>query len=126
MSDATRFLSGPCLLVVYTLASSLGLLLIKSGLGGNSSVSLSVFLGALSSLKFVIGFSLYVLSFAAWIGLLASMPLSTAYPLAIGLTMTCSTAGSALLLGERLGLAKLFGIACVIAAVVLFSIGGRR
>lgn len=121
MSAFVRFGSGPGLLVVYTLASSLGLLLIKSGLAGTAPMSLATFAAALTSARFVVGFCLYVLSFAAWIGVLAAMPLSTAYPLAIGLTMACSTIGARVLFGEALGWAKLGGMALVLGAVLLFT-----
>ena len=74
MSGLNRFVSGPYLLVAYTLASSLGLLLIKSGLAGTGSLSLPAFLQMRASPRFVVGFCLYVFSFVAWIGVLASMP----------------------------------------------------
>ncbi len=126
MSDLTRFTSGPVLLAAYTVASSLGLLMIKSGLAETTSLSLSALLQALASPTFVIGAVLYVFSFVAWIAVLAAMPLSTAYPLAMGLTLGCTSVGAAVLLGERLDAARLAGIACVFAAVVLFTIGSRR
>jgi multidrug transporter EmrE-like cation transporter len=121
----TRIVLGPYLLVAQTLASSCGLLLMKSGLTGDTLASAPL-LQPLTSARFLIGSSLYVLSFAAWIGVLASMPLSTAYPLAIGLTMTCSTFGAAVMLGEQLDTAKLAGVVCVFVAVVLFTVGSRR
>jgi len=126
MSDIARSISGPILMLVYTLASSLGLLLIKSFLAGAAPLSLSVIMQALASPAFVIGFSLYVFSFVAWIGLLASMPLSTAYLLAISLTMTCSSIGAAVWLGERIDINKLCGMALILCAVVLFSIERRH
>ncbi|HKM64066.1 MAG TPA: SMR family transporter [Acidisphaera sp.] len=126
MSGIARSIYGPCLMLVYTLASSMGVLLIKSFLTGAAPLSLSMMTQALVSPTFVIGFSLYVFSFAAWIGLLASMPLSTAYPLAIGLTMTCSSIGAAVWLGERIDLNKIFGMTLVFCAVVLFSLGSRN
>ena len=126
MSDLTRFTSGPALLAAYTVASSVGLLMIKSGLAETTSLSASALQQALASPIFVIGALLYVISFAAWIGVLAAMPLSIAYPLAMGLTLTCTSVGAAVLLGERPDAATLAGIVCVFAAVVLFSIGSRR
>jgi multidrug transporter EmrE-like cation transporter len=126
MTALPRLASGPYLLVGYALASSLGLLLIKSGLAGSGPLSLPSVMTAATSIRFLAGLSLYLLSFVAWIGVLSSMPLSTAYPLAIGLTMTGSTLGAAVLLGERFDLPKLCGIACVFAAVVLFTLGSRR
>ena len=126
MNGIARLGAGPYLLVVYAIASSLGLLLIKTGLAGTPSLSLATFVAALGSVRFVLGFALYVLSFVVWILVLASMPLSTAYPLAIGLTMAGSMLGAVFLLGERLDLAKLCGAALVLAAVVLFTLGSRR
>jgi multidrug transporter EmrE-like cation transporter len=127
MNRVFRFTTGPYLLFAYALTSSAGLLLIKSGfVRTGTTPSLATILQAFASPVFVIGFALYVFSFAVWIGVLASMPLSTAYPLAIGLTMSCSTFGAAAMLGERLDLAKLVGIALVFAAVLLFTIGTRR
>jgi multidrug transporter EmrE-like cation transporter len=126
MSNVARWISGPLLLAAYTLASSVGLVLIKSGLIGTASLSFPAFVKALSSPAFITGIFLYTFSFAAWIGVLASMPLSTAYPLAIGMTMASSTLGAAAFLGEWLGFAKLGGIAFVFAAVVLIAIGSKR
>jgi multidrug transporter EmrE-like cation transporter len=126
MNALARILPGPYLLVAQTLTSSCGLLLIKSGLTGDTLVSSAALLQLLTSARFLIGSSLYVFSFAAWIGVLASMPLSTAYPLAIGLTMTCSTVGAAVMLGEQLDTAKLAGVVCVFVAVILLTAGSRR
>jgi len=126
MSSFVRSIPGPWLMVAYTIASSLGLLLIKSFLATAAQPSLAAIPQALTSPAFVIGFSLYVFSFTTWIAVLASMPLSTAYPLAIGLTMACSSIGAAFWLGERIGLIKVAGMALIFLAVVLFSIGDRH
>ena len=126
MNAIARNVPGPCLLLLYTLASSCGLLLIKAGLAEGTLMSTPALLQPLASMRFLVGASLYAFSFAAWIGVLASMPLSTAYPLAIGLTMTCSTLGATITLGERLDVAKMAGVACVFVAVLLFTVGSRR
>lgn len=117
---------GGWLLFAYAVASTFGLLLIKSALTGASTVSFQQALAMTSSFRFLAGFSLYLCSFLAWIAVLACMPLSTAYPLAIGLTMTGSTVGAAMLLREPMDLPKLVGIALVGTAVMCFSIGGRH
>jgi multidrug transporter EmrE-like cation transporter len=126
MNALAWIVPGTYLLVAQALASSCGLLLMKSGLTGDPLVSSAASLQLLASARFLIGSSLYVFSFAAWIGVLASMPLSTAYPLAIGLTMTCSTLGATVMLGEQLDTAKLAGVVCVFLAVVLLTVGSRR
>ena len=117
---------GRWLLLVYAVSSTMGLLLIKSALAGGAGQSIQQALAMALSFRFIIGFSLYLCSFLAWIAVLACMPLSTAYPLAIGLTMAGSTLGAALLLREPIDLTKLLGIAFVGVAVVCLSSGGGR
>ena len=71
------------------------------------------------------GFVLYVISFVIWIKILARMPLSVAYPIAIGLTLAFSTAGAAVLLGERIGIVRIAGILLIFAGCVALSLERR-
>jgi multidrug transporter EmrE-like cation transporter len=77
------------------------------------------------TLLLVTGFTLYVVSFGVWIRILGRLPLSTAYPVAIGLTLAFSTAGAALLLDERLGTIKLTGMLLIFAGCVAVSLDSR-
>ena len=125
MNLPPQTVSGPLLLGFNAVAGTLGLLLIKSALP-HAPLPLMPFVQSLASVRFVAGFLLYGASFAAWVGVLALMPLSLAYPLAIGLTMGATTVAAAMLFGERIDTARLLGLACILVAVVLFNVGGRR
>ena len=72
-----------------------------------------------------VGLVLYVLSFGLWVSVLARMPLSTAFPLAIRLTLAFTTTGSALLLGERLGLLKLAGILLIFVGCAAVNLSDK-
>jgi len=113
------------LFAAYVTASSAGLLLLKRALvriraAGNHFLVLTPDTILLST-----GFVLYVVSFVIWIRILARMPLSIAYPIAIGLTLAFSTTGAALLLGERLGTVRIAGILLIFAGCVVLSLEKR-
>jgi multidrug transporter EmrE-like cation transporter len=113
------------LFAAYVTASSAGLLLLKRALvriraAGNHFLVLTPDTILLST-----GFVLYVVSFVIWIRILARMPLSIAYPIAIGLTLAFSTTGAALLLGERLGTLRIAGILLIFAGCVVLSLEKR-
>jgi multidrug transporter EmrE-like cation transporter len=118
------FLKNVLLLGAYTAASSIGLLLLKGSL---TRVRASGHMFTLSTdvILLGVGLLLYVLSFGLWVGVLARMPLSTAYPLAIGLTLAITTTGAWLLLGERLGVLKLAGILLICAGCAAVNLGDR-
>ena len=66
-----------------------------------------------------IGMLLYISSFAIWMFILSRSPLSTAYPVAIGLTLVFTTLVSAFLLHETITMAQLLGIGLVLAGIIL-------
>ena len=109
----------------YVATSSTGLLLLKGSLNG--LLAAGAFSLALSgdTVLLAVGLVLYVLSFGLWVGVLARLPLSTAFPLAIGLTLAFTTIGSALILGERLGLLKLAGILIIFVGCAAINLSGR-
>jgi multidrug transporter EmrE-like cation transporter len=110
------------LFTVYVAASSVGLLMLKQslhriGAAGGTMLALSP-----DTLMLAAGFGLYMLSFVVWMRILARMPLSTAYPIAIGLTLACSTTGAAVLLGERFGALKIAGIVLIFVGCVALTL----
>ena len=113
------------LVAAYVATSSTGLILLKGSLsniraGRGMALTLSE-----DAVLLAAGLLLYLLSFGLWVGVLARMPLSTAFPLAIGLTMAFTTTGAALFLDERLGLLKLAGVLLVFAGCAALSLGDR-
>lgn len=114
------------LFAAYVAASSLGLLLIKEAAGHLSLTHISAALlreagtGALLS-----GALLYGASFLLWICILSRVPLATAYPLAIGLTLLFTTLGAVFILGERPTIATIVGGAVVFVGVTMTIIGQK-
>jgi len=113
------------LFALYVAASSIGLLLIKGALGRLGAAGNGFLTSSPDLFWLVGGFGLYVISFVLWIRILARLPLSTAYPIAIGLTLACSTTGAVLILGERLGALKLMGIFLIFAGCLALSVESR-
>jgi multidrug transporter EmrE-like cation transporter len=105
----------------YVSASSIGLFILKSSLAQLDFSSLRTLIHSPATAQVLTGACFYIFSFGIWLYLLAQLPLSIAYPIAIGLTATCTTAGSIIFLDEHLSVLKLIGIAMVSAGAVLLS-----
>lgn len=98
------------LILGYTVISVAGMAMIKDA---ESPISV----------KFGIGFGLYVLGFFIWIGIiLRMMPLSQAFPLAAGSLILGTQIAGWMFLGDRLSAAHMGGIALILAGVVLVGI----
>jgi len=109
------------LFAAYTVASVVGLLLLKHSLPlvrMDWQTGLS-FNAALVWLAF--GACLYISSFAVWVIILARHELSSAYPTAIGLTLVFSSLGAALLLNESLTAARIVGIGLIFLGILLVT-----
>jgi multidrug transporter EmrE-like cation transporter len=113
------------LFAIYTIASTVGLVVVKSTLPKLQLVALPGSLLTSASLQFAGGFVLYVMSFAVWIVILARFPLSVAYPIAIGLTMAGSAMAAVVVLDEAFGALKLFGFILIFGGTVMLSLADR-
>ena len=109
------------LFAAYTVASVVGLLLIKHALPlVHIDWQLGVSIDA-PMLLLALGACLYVSSFAVWLIILARHELSSAYPTAIGLTLAFSTLGAAVLLNESLNALRLLGIGLIFLGILLVT-----
>lgn len=72
------------------------------------------------------GASAYALSFGLWLFISTRAPLSVAYPVAVGVTMTLTVAAGALVFGERPMKVQLLGCALVLLGIGMLSSGLRR
>jgi multidrug transporter EmrE-like cation transporter len=113
------------LFIAYVATSSFGLLLLKRSLSRIRAADAAILTLSPDTLLLAAGFVLYVVSFGLWMRILARLPLSTAYPIAIGLTLACSTAGAVLLLNERLGALKLAGMVMILAGCIALSLDSK-
>ena len=110
---------------IYAIASTIGLVVVKSTLPTLQLVPLPGSLLTSAFLQFTCGFVLYVMSFGVWIVILARFPLSMAYPVAIGLTMAGSAVAAIVVLNEAFGALKLFGFILIFGGTVMLSVADR-
>jgi multidrug transporter EmrE-like cation transporter len=109
------------LFTVYVITSSTGLLLFKHhwpnlahALSRGNALGQSI-VGPLA------GVVLYATSFLLWLAIVSRMPLTIAYPIAIGLSLVAVMLGAAYWLGEALNATHIAGALLVFAGVVLLT-----
>lgn len=103
--------------------SVVGLLLVKAFIPAAKDAWRTGSYLAPALLLLMAGLTLYVASFVTWIGVLARLELSIAYPIAIGLTLIFSTLGAIYFLGESVSLLRVAGICLIMAGIVLVTRG---
>lgn len=106
-------------------------LLIRAGIdaaGGFAAASAGEAIAALARLfaqvRFVAGFALYFLASVVWFRVVATEPLSLAYPILVSCTFVLVTAGAVVLFGEPVGPRQVIGLAVILAGIVLVSSSG--
>ncbi len=117
------------LLVLLTAALTMAAnLLLRAGIidaGGFSAASVGGIVHALVKLflepRFSVGFVLYFLASVVWFRVVATEPLSLAYPVLVSCTFTLVTAGAVVFFGEALTRRQLVGLAVILAGIVLAS-----
>lgn len=103
---------------LYGLSSAAAVLLLKLAMA--RGIGLANWRSA-AGLLFATGATLYATSFILWLRLLSRLPLSTAYPAAIGLTLVMSLILSVVYLQERLTPVRLTGVALVFVGTFLLA-----
>lgn len=111
----------PILFAVYTVASVAGLLLLKAHMAAAVQAIRDGIVVRIDVVLVVVGAGLYVLSFLVWLVILSRLELSVAYPIAIGLTLVCSTIAATVLLGEAISPTRAAGIGIVFLGVWLIT-----
>ena len=74
---------------------------------------------------FAIGFFAYILASVVWFRVVATEPLSVAYPILVSLTFTMVTAGAVLFFQESLSTQKIVGIVTILAGIAIISFEKR-
>lgn len=117
-------------LLVYTALATSGLVLLKRGLPSDVSLfplsadSASQFLQRSLNVRFIIGFVFYAASFALSLVVMAALPINRGYPLLVAVSYVGAIVAGFLVLGERVTLVSLAGIALI--GVGIFLIGAPR
>jgi multidrug transporter EmrE-like cation transporter len=70
---------------------------------------------------FAIGFVIYFLGSVVWFRVVATEPLSVAYPVLVSLTFSLVTAGAVILFHEALSVRKVLGLIVILAGIVVIS-----
>jgi multidrug transporter EmrE-like cation transporter len=99
----------------------LGLVLLRANLATAATLVRAGELTRGPVLLAVVGALSYAASFVLWLVVLAKVPLSVAYPVAVGVTIAVSTLFAWLLLREPMSLRLLLGLVLIVAGVTLVS-----
>jgi multidrug transporter EmrE-like cation transporter len=91
------------------------------GLGGNLADLPSALLRLASQPLFVIGFIAYGTASFVWFRVIATEPLSTAYPLLVSLTFLLVTLSAAILFQESVSIRKLCGLGVVLIGILMLT-----
>jgi multidrug transporter EmrE-like cation transporter len=71
---------------------------------------------------FTTGFVVYFLASVVWFRIVATEPLSVAYPILVSLTFSLVTAGAVVFFHESLSLQKVVGLVTILGGIVILSI----
>lgn len=105
----------------YVLLGVVGLVLLRANLSAAAPLLRNgQFTGQPVALS-ALGALAYATSFGTWLIVLARVPLSVAYPVAVGATLAVSSVLAWALLGEAMTMQLVFGIVMVFAGVVVVS-----
>jgi multidrug transporter EmrE-like cation transporter len=107
--------------VAYVVLSVAGLVLLRANLADAAAAVRAGDLTSPAVLLGMLGASCYAVSFTLWLIVLASVPLSQAYPIAVGSTLAFSSILAWTLLGEQMSVRLVAGIVTIFAGVVLVS-----
>lgn len=72
--------------------------------------------------RFLVGFVLYFLASVVWFRVVATEPLSRAYPILVSCTFTLVTAGAAVAFREPVTVRQLVGLGVILSGIVLLSL----
>jgi multidrug transporter EmrE-like cation transporter len=107
----------------YVVLGVLGLVLLRANLATASTLGRAGELARGPVLLALLGAFSYGASFVLWLVVLARVPLSVAYPIAVGVTIAFSTLFAWLLLREPMSLRLILGLVLIVAGVTLVSTG---
>jgi multidrug transporter EmrE-like cation transporter len=79
------------------------------------------FIRLLGQPLFVAGFIIYFFASLVWLRVVASEPLSVAYPVLVSLTFTLVTAGAVVFFQEPLSVRKVVGLAVILGGILVIS-----
>ena len=119
--------SGWILVMISAALAVLANLLLRAGVdraGGFGDDMSAIHLALLNLCKqpfFDIGIILYAITTLVWIRILATEPLSVAYPVLVSITFLLVTIGGTIIFRETLNAYKIFGLLVIITGIIIVS-----
>jgi small multidrug resistance pump len=110
------------MIILYLCTSTLGLIMIKLGVGTTSFEINNVFLGMNISWKLLIGFCSYIISFILWTVVISRYDLSYIYPLLTAIMFIIIMIASSILLKESISTSKIIGVIIIVIGVLITTI----
>jgi multidrug transporter EmrE-like cation transporter len=114
------------LTAVLTMGANLMLRVGIDAAGGFSAGGATQLLHALVRLfmqpMFAIGFVVYFLAALIWFRVVATEPLSVAYPILVSLTFSLVTAAAVFILSEPISARKVVGLVVILAGILIISL----
>src|SRR5205807_9612927 len=117
-------------LVLFTACLTMAAnLMLRAGIGAAGGFTLGSVTQILRGLValfmqplFALGFVIYFLASVVWFRVVATEPLSLAYPTLVSLTFIMVTAGAVLFFGEPFSLRKVIGLAIILLGIAIASL----
>jgi multidrug transporter EmrE-like cation transporter len=119
-------LSGFLLICITAFLTAIANVLLTKGIrvaGGGAASSFEELTKLLLTPSFLTGFLTYFIASIVWFRVLASEPVSIAYPVLVSLTFAAVTLASVLVLGESATLSKMAGLMIIFIGIVIISLG---
>jgi multidrug transporter EmrE-like cation transporter len=121
--------TGLLLVLVTAALTMVANLLLRSGIDAAGGFTLGSFAATVAALlklfmqpKFLVGFVLYFMASVVWFRVVATEPLSVAYPLLVSCTFTLVTAGAVVVFSEPLSARQVLGLVVILAGIALISV----
>ena len=121
--------AGYVLVLVTALMTMIANLMLRAGIDAAGGFAPGGALGLVVAVArlflqplFATGFVVYFLASVVWFRIVATEPLSIAYPMLVSLTFSLVTAGAVVFFHESLSLQKVVGLATIIAGIVIISV----
>ena len=107
---------------IYVLMSATGLFLIKTGTETTSLVLENSIFNFQLSVRLIVGFIVYVVSFLLSVYVISKMKLTVFYPTATGVMLVLTSLLGYFFLKEQIGVSHLVGMGLIMAGVIVLNI----
>jgi len=117
---------GMILVVICSLSAASSSFLLRNGIDqvGGFTFDVWAFLRLLKNPYFIVGLIFYGVAGVLWFRVLATEPLSIAYPLLISMTFIVVSCGASVIFREPMSLIKIIGLLVIVTGIYLVGRAG--